>query len=336
MSRLENHSTSFGGTEDALSTAAKLYECALSDTSAVASKLAREAALISGGLVGGTVAEIQKDPLKAGAQLAGTALAGSLIAGMAVAEVPLLSTAGLVLGAGLTGKWVWDQIDPNSKRNQDRNQNISEAVTTVWNSSDSKAFASSEKQMEMGLGSLGLDLASFAVGGYAAGKLAPQIGSEMSLAYKEIAGSGKQLTTFVADLVPKLAGPDSAVALAHAGEGKPGAGSTSESPLSDFVLFMAKSRHGKVHSRPMDSFDLNPIKEVLPENGKLSQKCNRTELEFPDGSKIVEDNLGTWWIHGKDGSVVRAGQDGDAFAPPSDSGFSFGAKGWRERSTNKR
>lgn len=335
MSRLENHNVSFGGTEDALITAAKLYECAQLDTSAFASKLAREAALISGGLLGGTVAEIEKDPLKAGVQLAGTALAGSLIAGMAVAEAPLLPAVGLALGAGLTGKWVWDQIDPTSKRNQERNQNISEAVTAVWNSSDSKTFAKSERQMENGLGILGLDLASFAVGGYAAGKLAPQIGSEMSMAYKELAGSGKQLTTFVADLMPKLVGQDLAVALARSGEGKTDAGSPSESPLNDFVLFMAKSRHGKVYSRPMDQFDINPIKEVVPENGKLSEKSNRTELEFPDGSKIVEDSLGTWWIHGKDGSVVRAGQDGDAFAPPNSSGFNFGAKGWRERFTKR-
>jgi hypothetical protein len=338
MSRLE-HCDLSTGTAD-LAVAARLFECASGRTAELASKLSREAALIGVGLAGGTVAEIKKDPLKATVQLAGTALAGSLIAGMALAEAPVLARTGLIVGAGLTGKWVWDQIDPNSTKNQIRNHDVMEAVTAVWNKSDSATFGKSERLMERDLGSLGLDVTTFAIGGAVAGKLAPQIGSEMSLAYKEIVGSGKQLSTFAAELMPAFNAPKLAPVLAHSAEGSGGAGLVSESPLGDFTFLMAKPRHGRVESRPIDEFDLNPVKESIPENGKLTEKANRTELEFPDGSRIVEDFIGNWWIYEANGKMYRCGLDGDPALPPAEAlggnGFNFGAKGWRERQTAKR
>ncbi len=119
-------------------------------------KLSREAYVITAGTVGGAIAEAAKHPAKTICETTEMSLAAAGLTALAVGEFPLLSTAAIATGTILTGKYVFDLVNPNSVHNRERNQAFHSALDSASRSSDAHTLdlAIEELQKRTGIDSL--------------------------------------------------------------------------------------------------------------------------------------------------------------------------------------
>lgn len=130
-----------------------------------ANAIAREAALITAGTVGGAMNEIQNNPVSTVARAGSTLALGAGLGALAASEVPFLVVGAATTGVVLTGVWMYDTFNPDDPRNQNRFSSIGHALTDVWNHSDRASFETSVKKMQDGIGPIALDVGLMAIGG---------------------------------------------------------------------------------------------------------------------------------------------------------------------------
>lgn len=284
----------------------KLFEEAYATGADLTGKLVREAQLVGSGLIGGAIQEIERDPLKACTELALTAAAGTVLAAGVMAELPVIVTgAALTAGGLMTAKWLVDTFDPRIPANQRRNEAVSKAICETWSDSRAECFQRNEKIMQSNLGSLGMDLGMFAVGGGIASKFAPALAVEITGSYKVLSAAGRNLSTTIADFVRPAPSTMPGLKLALA-EGHASAGRLPEfGYLSDYVNFCEQKgipeAKSSGRSEPLSAGDsvVHPefskapaVEEPVGTTRKAESEADLADLNRLQELLFAEDNLG--------------------------------------------
>jgi hypothetical protein len=235
------------------------------DTS-VADRMAREVYVIGGGLLLGTVKEIQDHPIKSGLKVYETVVAGATLGALAAAELPIVSIGAIGVGAIMTSKYAWDLLNPSSQHNRARNATICSAARIAWRTGDHKTIERSHAEISQVCGTDAFDLFTGIAGGSAS-----RIGS-----------GATSFLRLLPDLpalrpIPACATGRSYLAC------KIDLQSDTEEHFSDYVDFM---KHGKLVVHPLSS--------VEPVSGDWTAppKENVLTLEETGEAVIVHDSRG--------------------------------------------
>lgn len=138
------------------------------ETSKTAGAVARETALVTTGTVVGAIQEFQKSPVETLARAGSTVAIGAGLGALVATEAPVLVAGAAVTGVALTGKWIYDTVNPFDSRNQERFNNIGGALSDVWHHGDKRTFDASVQRMRDGAGPIALDVGLMALGGFGA------------------------------------------------------------------------------------------------------------------------------------------------------------------------
>lgn len=111
-----------------------LFEDAYSYATQEAVRWMRSGAVLSTGLVKGSVNELSKDPLDTAWKLTQTATMSTMIGFALASEAPLLVTGAAVTGLCFSGKWLYETINPNDPKNIIRNRTLSDAAHGAYSS----------------------------------------------------------------------------------------------------------------------------------------------------------------------------------------------------------
>lgn len=122
-----------------------------------AQMIAREGLLLADGAIVGAAKTAAKHPLGTGIAALGTIAAGSLVAAGLAAESPII-VGGTILAAGaMTGKGLFDAVNPYDENNRFRNATVMRTVEETARNSDPGALGTNMHALEQAIGPCTLD-----------------------------------------------------------------------------------------------------------------------------------------------------------------------------------
>jgi hypothetical protein len=205
----------------------------MSDT---AERMAREVYVLGSGIAFGTAREIQNRLPECSAKIGGAVLTGTAIGALAATELPLLSIGTAGAAAVLSGKLVWDLLDPTSAHNRERNEALQAATHTAWRTGEQSQLQDSIAKIANTCGSDSIDLLAGIAGGTALK-----------------GGAGISALGKIVPEAPFLRALPAAMRIGHDSGSDTVLLPLPGERLAEFVNFV---KHGPVNVRPLDDAEL--------------------------------------------------------------------------------